>query len=88
MAYIYLFDTYCFTYEHFESLILKNGNRTSALQEWLQPLVDDNILITWLSSLESDKAKCMLELIDGCRAKSKSTESIVKMICFEVDMAR
>lgn len=87
MGYIYIFGSYCFTYEHFVDLVRMNRLCRSKILEWLQPLIDDDILTKWLSSLGDIKADELVKLVDECQVASKSTENIVKRICLEIELA-
>ena len=86
MGYIYLFNCYCFTYEHFEELIKMNRTRKSDILEWMYPLIEDKILINWLSSLNSAKASELVKLIEECQSTSKSTDSNIKRLCLEIEL--
>lgn len=87
MGYIYLFNCYCFTYEHFEDLIKCNRTQRTDIIEWMYPLIEDKILINWLSSLKSSKASGLVKLIEECQSAGKSTDSIIKRLCIEIELA-
>lgn len=86
MDYLYILGSYCFTYGDFEDLIKRHTYR-SDIAQWLHPLLEDGILFDWLSSLNHAKADSLVRLISDCRSAAKSTDSIIKRLCLEIELA-
>ena len=85
MGYVYILGSYCFTFEQFEYIVKKNVEYMSVIHEWLKPLIEDGILIQWLSSLGHIKADNIVELIQKSQSISRNTDNIIRRLCCELD---
>lgn len=77
---IYIFDSFCFNIDQFRQVVLKNKGRESDLVLWLEPLIADGVLETWIKTLEQSDLCDEIYSQTQAYHNGKTMNSIVKRL--------
>lgn len=89
---LYIDSMYCYSFEDFKRCLQKmfpqkdKEKEIAHLTYWLEPLILDGILKSWLALQNNDEADALIQELDSAKAESRNTQSMIHRILMALDI--